>query len=300
MRSIIRSLTILTILSALAACAEDAQTPVTPKAPPGAPRSGATPANAGQTRTYLIRMFAHGHAQTYRLSVDDSGKSMKLVTVESTPVRTCDDLTSADGCTGSGSTGSGTGGGTGILTGDLELTGTDSVYADLSSENLSADLAAAGPYHCPGRVDDPHFEWKGHHFQVEGVAERITYLPQISGLPKGRYLLPPGPWLSDDGRARIWSGTIDGTCFVQYYSWYGIITIEAGSMGWYAFHGDYEEIGDEASFASNGGEYGGVVYYSLSDLQAGDPEAYKVIMTYINDGTCTDGWVVVIDGDRVC
>jgi hypothetical protein len=300
MRTLTRLLSILTTVGALVSCAENAQTPVTPKAAPSVPHRVVAPDNAGQTRTYLIRIFAHGHAQTYRLSVDHSRKTLDFLSVNSPELTTCDDPT-LPGCTPPDD-GAGGGGGTGVLTGDLELTGEDSVFADLSSQNLSADLAAAeGPFHCPGRVDDPHFEWKGHHFQVEGEAPRIpANIPQTSGIPKGRYLLPPGPWLSDDGRARIWSGTIDGTCFVFYTLWAGVITTEEGAMSWYGFHGDYEKIGDNASFASNGGQYGGVVYYSLSELQSGDPEAYKVIMAYINDGTCTDGWVIVIDGERKC
>jgi hypothetical protein len=42
------------------------------------------------------------------------------------------------------------------------------------------------------------------------------------------------------------------------------------------------------------------MYYSLAALQMWDPKAYAVVKAYAETGTCTDGWVIVIDGVRVC
>ena len=42
------------------------------------------------------------------------------------------------------------------------------------------------------------------------------------------------------------------------------------------------------------------MYYSLEALQMWDPEAYAVVKAYAETNTCTDGWVIVIDGVRVC
>jgi hypothetical protein len=68
-----------------------------------------------------------------------------------------------------------------------------------------------------------------------------------------------------------------------------------------ALAGTTEQLGSDANFASHeGGQYGGEVYYSLEALRGGDPEAYAVVKTYLDTGACTDGWVIVIDGERVC
>jgi hypothetical protein len=81
----------------------------------------------------------------------------------------------------------------------------------------------------------------------------------------------------------------------------GILLVEYGAIVVYKFSGDYEELGTDANFASNdGGQYGGTVYYSLGALQSGDPEAYAIVKNYLDTGACTDGWVIVIDGVRVC
>ena len=77
--------------------------------------------------------------------------------------------------------------------------------------------------------------------------------------------------------------------------------VEAGYIAVYKFNGDYEEFSNGGSFASNGsGQYGGQVYYSLAQLQVSDPEAYGVLKGWLDTGVCTDGWVIVIDGQRVC
>ena len=69
----------------------------------------------------------------------------------------------------------------------------------------------------------------------------------------------------------------------------------------YKFNGDYEELGSDANFASNeGGEYGGQVYHSLNELQSGDPDAYAVVKAWLDTAVCSGGWVIVIDGVRVC
>jgi hypothetical protein len=45
---------------------------------------------------------------------------------------------------------------------------------------------------------------------------------------------------------------------------------------------------------------GGTVYYTLEQLRSGDPEAYAVVKAWLDTGACTDRWVIVIDGERVC
>jgi len=201
-----------------------------------------------------------------------------------------------------GSTG---GGGTGILTGELEIDGTvaDTIETDQAWDpSYSTAGWDATAYHCASRVSDVHFHWKSHYFETDGESDLIGRLPSnVAGVVKGRYLLPQGPWLSTDGRARIWSGTVDANCYFQYTTFAGIMLVEYGVMVVYRFNGDYEEFGDNGSFASNGsGQYGGDMYYDLDDLRSSDPGAYDAVKTWLETGKCTVGWVIFVDGVRVC
>jgi hypothetical protein len=181
--------------------------------------------------------------------------------------------------------------------GVVQIAGSDSVFVNNGSNGYDAG-EEYGPYYCPLYVDDPHFVWRGHHFEVEGRVQKIADLPMVSGLPKGRYVLPPGPWFSDDGQARIWSGTIDGTCFVRDHHVLGF-RITEGFMTWYKFTGD----GDDGSTAGGGSGGGGGTWVSYGGGGGGgyiDSEAAHVLAVYLDDGTCTTGWVVIVDGIRVC
>ena len=104
-----------------------------------------------------------------------------------------------------------------------------------------------------------------------------------------------------DGRARIWSGTVDANCYFEYNTFAGIMLVEYGAIVTYRFNGDFEEFGDNGNFASNGGgQYGGDMYYDLDDLRSGDPDAYNAVKTWMETGKCTVGWVIFVDGVRVC
>lgn len=197
------------------------------------------------------------------------------------------------------------GGGTGILTGELEIDGTvtDTIETDQPWDPSYSTAGWDGTaYHCASRVDDVHFSWKNHYFETNGESYLIGRLPSgIAGVVKGRYWLPQGPWLSTDGRARIWSGTVDANCYFQYTTFAGIMLVEYGVIVVYRFNGDYEEFGDHGSFASSGGgQYGGDMYYDLDDLRGGDPDAYDAVKTWLETGKCTVGWVIFVDGVRVC
>lgn len=183
------------------------------------------------------------------------------------------------------------------ITGDNGITNKFGEQADQSLPDYNPDVAPSfGPYHCPRYVDDPHFTWRGHHFQVDGVAQYMGALPSSSGIPKGRYLLPNGPWLSDDGKARIWSGTIDGSCFVIYEKWLGFFLVERGSIGWYKFNGDFEDI----SGAAPGGGSTEWASYGSGETQKLPSDAKQALDTYLATGECTPGWVIIVDNARVC
>ena len=176
----------------------------------------------------------------------------------------------------------------------LEISGETAVSGTSLESGYDLSGGEYGPYYCPAYVDDPHFVWKGKHFQIEGRVVKIEDLPAISGIPKARYRLPPGPWMSDDGTAKIWSGTIDGTCFVRDHHILGLRVTE-GYMGWYRFAGDF----DDGSSPRSGGGSGTWVSYGDGGGYL-DRDAARALLAFLDDGTCTDGWVIVVDGVRVC
>ena len=258
-----------------------------------------------------IEAKKNGHTRLYRMKVNRGHRSIQLETVAEEGVYTtssvgsaCDDPT-LPGCD---SDPEAPGGGTsGIITGELDIDGTVTDTVE-TGQQWDPSYSTAGwdgsEFHCAGRVDDVHFHWKNHYFETEGESYLMGRLPSsTAGVVKGRYVLPPGPWLSTDGRARIWSGTIDANCYFQYTTFAGLMLVEYGAIATYRFNGDYEEFSGGPSFAANEGSqsgYGGEMYYSLAELQMRDPEAYAVVNAYAETGTCTDGWVIVIDGVRVC
>jgi hypothetical protein len=261
-----------------------------------------------------VEVKKNGRTKLYRVKINKGRRSIEFQTVAeegmsttSSVDPTCDDPT-MPGCESDPENpDAGTGGstGTGILTGELEIDGTvtDTIETDQPWDPSYSNAGWDGTqFHCPSRVDDVHFNWKNHYFQTQGVSYYLGRVPsRVAGVVKGRYLLPQGPWLSTDGRARIWSGTVEANCYFVYTTVYGILLIEAGGIATYKFSGDYEEIGSDANFAANdGGQYGGTVYHSLDALQSGDPQAFAVVKAWLDTGACTDGWVIIIDGERVC
>ena len=70
-------------------------------------------------------------------------------------------------------------------------------------------------------------------------------------------------------------------------------------MGWYKLNGD----GDDGSASGSGGAGGVWVSYGGAGGAGGgyfDAEAAEVIQTYLDAGTCTEGWAIFVDGERVC
>lgn len=276
------------LMALFAACSESTN-PAIPAV--SAPNHGPRFSAAGGTGVSKERLKHYS-----RVRIDRERKTMRLESVRTASVNSgcspteliCDD--------GSTATCAPLDPDCGPWLGVLPISGVDSIYVDNGTAGYDATADEYGPYFCPAYVDDPHFVWRGHHFEIDGRAQKIADLAMISGLPKGRYLLPPGPWISDDGQARIWSGTIDGTCFVRDHHVLGFRVTE-GFMTWYKFTGD----GDDNS-ASGGGGAGGI-WVSYGGSGGGryiDADAARALTAYLDDGTCTAGWWVFVDGVRVC
>lgn len=98
------------------------------------------------------------------------------------------------------------------------------------------------------------------------------------------------------GFIRLWrSSVIDGTCFVTK-EWWGPIQVMRGYIGRYRFSGTAETVASSSDsgdgvWVSYGGQGGGSYI---------DADAAKVLLKFIDTGQCTAGWVIVVDGVRVC
>lgn len=302
------------LLVSVTACADNPQSPQPPAQllQPGAPSLTRSPQGGDVSETY-VEVKRNGKTKLYRVKINKGRRSIEFETVAeegtfttSSAGSTCDDP-DMPGCESNPEEpgGGSTGGTYMIQTGELDIEGEVHDTVD-TGEQWDPSYSEAGwdgtRWHCPRRIDDVHFNWKGHYFETEGESYFVGQVPSsTAGVVKGRFLLPNGPWLSKDGKARIWSGTVDANCYFQYTVAFGILLVEYGYIAVYKFNGDYEEFSNNVHFASNaGGEYGGPVYRSLEELRIADPEAYGVVKAWLDTATCTAGWVIIVDGERVC
>jgi hypothetical protein len=244
---------------------------------------------------------AQQHGRVYQVRVDASARRMHVRTVSSLvePVDFCPP--GDPGCT--------TGeqfctlddpecGSRGYVIADIS--GEDSVYINPDAPLYEVAEGEWGPYVCPMYVDNAHFEWRRYHFQIWGRVVFQQHLPMTSGIPKARYLLPPGPWDSRDREARIWSGTIDASCFVRQHRVFGV-RITEGTMGWYGFRGDAQILSTPGGGGGGGGP--GTTWVSYGGSGQGgyiDSDAAQVLEKFFKDGSCTDGWVIIVDGVQEC
>jgi hypothetical protein len=112
---------------------------------------------------------------------------------------------------------------------------------------------------------------------------------------------------SDDGLAIIWNGVVQGSCYGGYEGgeFRGII-----NFTW--LRGQAEELGDNSNGGGGGwsdpGDWGATATsLSTGETSAGggswytgDTEVDKVLKAFYEDGTCTEGWEIYVDGARVC
>lgn len=275
------------------ACAE-------PTADPTLPASHATRAVGSKARSGVeFRMLVrkHGKAKRYRGTLDPQQHTLQVTSI-TLPACYQDDPT----CNGENANATEC-----PLTnldcqyGSYDASGNDSVYIE-NPEPSSGAWYDSGPWVCPGYVDDPEFTAKGRLFHLEDVRiYRVAYLPMTSGIPKARYQIPQGQYTSDDGTLRIRYGTLDGTCLMQRNTYAGMIEVTEGWMLWYKFTGVTEDLtfwgggqgqAEDGVWVSYGGTDGSGTYM--------DPEAARVLERYMNDGVCTPGWMIFVDGAQVC
>jgi hypothetical protein len=267
------------------ACGEPAAGPTLA---PARPRAVASPsASPGYAiRTYTIRVKKNGEIQRYQVRVDKHARTLDIASGVTAPAECDPDL--PDACTNNGSPV------------DEQL---DDGRIIVGNVAYSPNLPAA---ECPAYVDGGWWlRWRTHNFIIWGHWQRIKSL-RVWPFGKAEYLIPAGPWESDDKKARIWSGVVLGSCYGGYErgEFRGIIT-----STW--LRGDAEEAGTNpaGSWAGNSppddGEGATTVDTSSGTTTSGawytgDPEVDKVLKAFYENGTCTPGWLIFVNGAQVC
>lgn len=259
--------------------------------------SASAPPRSREGALYVVRR-GPGGSRTFRVRIDETRREIHLEPDAGAQVRPRS-LAEAGSCSAFSLTCEGTA--SEAFEGSLEVTGEDRGYVETGlpadpslpvydpergiGDYTSEDVAA---FYCPSVWEHARFTWQGHTFSTRGYATLLQRLPSSAAIPHGRYRLPSGTWHSDDGKARIRSGTLDGMCFIRDYYWLGFL-IRGGTMGWYRFTGIFEVPGEGESFAfaSVGGGGGG-------------GRADDALEAYVTEGRCTPGWVIIVDGARVC
>jgi hypothetical protein len=264
---------------------------------PSAQKQSTTDPAAG----FYIRHKKNGKSKSYRVKLDPARGTIELETVQTmsdpstgNPVDWCepDDPSCVSGdCELTDTT-------CGLMYGEEEISGQTNVYFNKGEPAHELAEGEYGPYYCPAYIDDPHFVWRGHHFEINGriYKDASVILRSPSGLPRARYGIPRGTWYSDDNAAVIYSGTIDATCHVQDRRVWGIRVTE-GYVTYSNFQGQAKEMGGTAG-GSGGGtwvSYGGSG--SGSYVESG---AAAALRAYLDEGRCTEGWDIYVDDMKVC
>lgn len=154
---------------------------------------------------------------------------------------------------------------------------------------------------CPPTINGGiWFSWRRHGFVVWGTHVRQR-VPRSWPWAEAEYALPPGPHESDDGEAVIWNGVLRGNC-------YGYIDRHGEFNGIISFTWVRGEAHEKTAFNGSGGGEGGE-YYTVSDgtlttttngVNTGDAEVDGVVNRWLDANQCTEGWVLIVDGVRVC
>ena len=271
-----------------AACADTPELPTTA----ASPSTVQTPANA-----FLASTGADGEkskeakVKRYRVKVDHKRKVIDAQTefVTTSTIDPPENCLEPEGCTGTSI----------IYSGEFDVSGEtydttntgqpwDPAYAEMGEEGTR--------WHCKQRIDKFKFTHKEYAFQVEEEKGDAVYIgPAQSrswGVVKGRYQLPKGPHLSTNGKAEVLSGVVEGLCYFQYER-VGLLLVEWGNFISVKFIGQWRVLPNDVPGGGTGG--GG-----LGGSGGGDSDAIAVFLNFLDTGTCTPGWVIVIDGVRYC
>lgn len=276
MNKISRAGAVLSLLLA-ASCTDREESPVVPDPAQGlSSRAGAVRLHSAKIRrsngdTFTVVRVNRGRAtKSYRLKVGGSSRTMELTTM--TECGPYDDF-----CTS---------------------------YVD---EPLDAGILRIGDQsmadsgaECPSIIGGgSYIKWRNHDFIIWGdwIRQKV-----IRSWPWGEaeYAIPMGPHQSRDGKATIYNGVAKGSCY-GYYSLYtrefnGIIRM-TWLRGEATEHASTENGYGGGSFTADDGFRSGTYRDGVS---TGDSEADQVLNDFLTTGECTPGWVIIVDGVRVC
>ena len=269
-------------VAGLAACTDAGPNPVTPPNPPVPPLRARASA-PGQLRPPGVRR----NPRAFTLKVDKQKKGIQIQTISS-----CNPEM-----------------GTGCEvpcdpTADLCDNPQAQVDEALDAGQLILGDVTESSGECPREMTGGiWFQWRKHDFVVWGTFERQL---SIRSWPWGEaeYALPAGPHESQDNRATIWNGVVKAKCYGYADSGGGF----SGIMNWTWLRGNAEE--HEPHTGSDGGAGDEISYYNALNgtltwtpgghVSTGDSEVDAVVNKWLDTGHCSEGWVIEVDGIRVC
>lgn len=149
-------------------------------------------------------------------------------------------------------------------------------------------------FFCPPTTNGMKFTKRDHKFDVDGEFVRLTHQtfppPMFA---KASYRVPPGPHESTDGKMIMYSGTVRVSCNIEQYRTILPFDVQYGHIWVVGVSGDFYEK------PNTGGEGGGDDWADRLEGTV-DGDSMAIVDDYLEDGTCTDGWAIYVDGVRVC
>lgn len=139
-------------------------------------------------------------------------------------------------------------------------------------------------------------------FVIAGVFEKVAGLPMRNGYPAARYAVPNTMHYNTDLTYWIQGGVVEVTCRGRYFNT-GRGRVWVGDLHPYAYFG----AGGPASVTRTGGgsleSDQGWAFKNAANYRngsAGSGNWAEVLDRYLEEGVCTSGWSIIIDGVKVC
>lgn len=188
--------------------------------------------------------------------------------------------------------------GGGVFSGE---TAYSSSYPEWNGENPRYEAPAGAQYFCPD------YFWgfvtisagSDDYVMSGAFGKMMTLTPSPAGYPRARYSVPETEHWNTAGNKYIYGGHVDGTCFFINVKLQPMVGWWVGFFSAERYVGTYGSTGTP----SGGSPIGGWAFKDTSSgFSNGDGygSASAAINAWLDNGTCTAGWVIVVDDEVVC
>jgi hypothetical protein len=180
---------------------------------------------------------------------------------------------------------------------DVDVPGT---YPQWNGEDPAiSGLPAGEAWSCPASSYSVMVLGTREHgtFIIAGLFKRLwEHGARRNGFPTARYQVPDAQHPNTSANYYIYGGQVDVECQGGYLQ-RGIIKQWVGNLHPYQYHGSAGPSNRRASTASQGW-----AFQNASNFKNGSANGdwAKVLRTYVEQGICTPGWAIIIDGKKVC